>query len=305
MGEPAFFIIGAPKCGTTALASYLSEHPRIFMTVPKEPLFFCTDMPGVRVVRTWRQYYGLFKSADPHALCGEASVLYMYSSEAIGQIKEAFPHAKLLVMLRRPDEMVYSMQRQLLFIGAENRESMRDAWDVEMLRRENRNVPKLCRNPKLLYYRLLARYGEQLTRVFDTFPRDKVHVVFYEDFSRDPRAVYESTLQFLEIPSDERREFPMINAHKDVRSKTLKLAMRWTFHKLHEWRLAVEDRTGLDASKLYVHKPITNLMAKANRKSRTKPPLDEALRREIVLAYRDDIKLLSSITGRNLDEWMK
>ncbi|MFP3938560.1 MAG: sulfotransferase [Phycisphaerae bacterium] len=46
MRKPNFFIIGAPKCGTTALHHYLSEHPRVFMSQPKEAGFLCADIPG-------------------------------------------------------------------------------------------------------------------------------------------------------------------------------------------------------------------------------------------------------------------
>ncbi len=40
MTLPNFLIIGAPKCGTTSLYAYLSQHPQVFMSVPKEPTFF-------------------------------------------------------------------------------------------------------------------------------------------------------------------------------------------------------------------------------------------------------------------------
>ena len=45
--QPDFFIVGAPKCGTSALAGYLREHPDCFMCWPKEPLFFCEDLAGI------------------------------------------------------------------------------------------------------------------------------------------------------------------------------------------------------------------------------------------------------------------
>ena len=44
MCKPDFFIIGAPKCGTTALATYLAEHPNIQLSDPKEPHYFCKDL---------------------------------------------------------------------------------------------------------------------------------------------------------------------------------------------------------------------------------------------------------------------
>ena len=40
---PNFFIVGAPKCGTTALYEYLSSHPDVFLCDPKEPNYFSCD----------------------------------------------------------------------------------------------------------------------------------------------------------------------------------------------------------------------------------------------------------------------
>ena len=34
------FIVGAPRCGTTTLAAFLKEHPRICYPLVKEPHFF-------------------------------------------------------------------------------------------------------------------------------------------------------------------------------------------------------------------------------------------------------------------------
>ena len=41
---PTFMIVGAPKCGTTALYEYLQTHPQIFISDPKEPLYFAEDL---------------------------------------------------------------------------------------------------------------------------------------------------------------------------------------------------------------------------------------------------------------------
>lgn len=43
MIKPNFFIVGAPKCGTTSLAHWLAGHPQVFMSPVKEPHFFNTD----------------------------------------------------------------------------------------------------------------------------------------------------------------------------------------------------------------------------------------------------------------------
>ncbi len=44
MPWPNFFIVGAPKCGTTSLYHYLKQHPEIYMSSLKEPRFFAPDL---------------------------------------------------------------------------------------------------------------------------------------------------------------------------------------------------------------------------------------------------------------------
>ena len=78
--KPNFFIVGAPKCGTTALASYLNEHSKIFVSNPKEPHYFATDFPRYRLYDSLKQYLDIFNDAkSENVAIGEASVFYMYS----------------------------------------------------------------------------------------------------------------------------------------------------------------------------------------------------------------------------------
>ena len=46
-----FFVIGAPKCGTTSLYHYLGAHPEIHMSPIKEPAFFLAPDPERVVLR--------------------------------------------------------------------------------------------------------------------------------------------------------------------------------------------------------------------------------------------------------------
>lgn len=43
MALPTFFIIGAPKAGTTALYAALLTHPQLYLSPVKEPKFFLCD----------------------------------------------------------------------------------------------------------------------------------------------------------------------------------------------------------------------------------------------------------------------
>ena len=83
---PNFFIVGGPKCGTTAMVEYLRTHPDVFISEPKEPNYLADDMPGMKYVDTEEEYLNLFKKAGSNKVIGDASIFYMFSKEAIKNI---------------------------------------------------------------------------------------------------------------------------------------------------------------------------------------------------------------------------
>ena len=114
--NPNLFILGAPKCGTTSLYTYLREHPNIFFSHIKGPHYFATDFENYRSVKTKVDYANLFSEANAqHSIIGEASVLYLYSENAIKGIYNDNPNAKLIIMLRNPIEVVQSWHAQMLW----------------------------------------------------------------------------------------------------------------------------------------------------------------------------------------------
>ena len=128
MSIPDFVIVGAPKCGTTALASYLDGHPRIFLSRVKEPNYFCFDAPGLRVVDRLETYSGLFTPAQPGQLCGEASTAYLFSHAAVPAILESNPAARIIVLVRNPLEMVVAHHHEKLHHFEENEPDFEIAW---------------------------------------------------------------------------------------------------------------------------------------------------------------------------------
>jgi hypothetical protein len=86
---PNLFIVGAPKCGTTSLHYWLSQHPEIFMSEPKEPKFFCTDFHRKAdnshhkkvnkfKYRDLRDYLDIFKEEKKQSITGGLSTRYFY-----------------------------------------------------------------------------------------------------------------------------------------------------------------------------------------------------------------------------------
>ena len=89
MSLPDFFIIGAPKSGTTALHAALADHPQLFLSSVKEPKYFLCDGPPPRYggpgdahsYREWvwrrEDYERLFDAAPAGALRGESTPFYL------------------------------------------------------------------------------------------------------------------------------------------------------------------------------------------------------------------------------------
>lgn len=218
---PAAYIIGAPKCGTTALAQYLSEHPSVSISRPKEPHYYSKDLGGLRRCSNDDEYRACF-TPNPHTqMLIEASVWYLYSQTAVASILKARPDARFIVMLRDPVRMLASLHRQLIRALDENEPDFERAWNLSDKRARGEDVPPGCRAPSTLVYTKTAAFGEQVERLFSLVPRDRCLVLFQEEMQADTAAVYRRALDFLDLEDDGRLEFPRINEARRSRSRSL------------------------------------------------------------------------------------
>jgi len=284
---PDFIIGGFLKCGTTALWLYLNEHPRIFVSWPKEPNYFCEDFPWIRAMDTEEEYLRLFAEADlEREIVGEASVRYMYSEVAAERIRERNPDTRFIVMMRNPVDMVYSYHSQRVYEGLEPWDDFAEAW----ARSEEAENP-------FSHYREVGRMGHQVERLLDHFPRDQVHFVLMDEFSADTGGCYRRVLDFLGVPDDGRTEFEPYNRNKRLRWEALS---RFAF-ETPEWIAApilkLKELCGI--SEL----GILHRLHRANVSVEPRPPLDPELARQIADHFEDDVRLLSSLIGRDLSGW--
>ncbi|MCA9836213.1 MAG: sulfotransferase [Trueperaceae bacterium] len=298
--KPNFFIVGAPKCGTTALAQYLSEHPQVFMADPKEPHFFADDLPGHHKAINQKDYLRLFSHAREQKIVGEASVWYLYSDSALKNIKCFNPQAKLLVMLRNPVELVYSMHSQHLYTRNEHEQDFAEAWFLSEKRRQGKAIISTAQDGhKVLQYDEIARLGEQLERLLKLFPRQQVMWIFFDDFKTKPVETYKQVMQFLAIEDLNRKSFPRINSNKRQKYPWLanftERPPQWLVWPLQELkrRFNIQQRFNL-------LKPLRQI----NDVVENRPALSPEMTQIILQHYRDDILKLAQLTGRNLDHWL-
>lgn len=306
MRRPDFFIVGAPKCGTTALHEYLGAHPGVFFSPLKEPHYFADDLPGNRDVTTLPDYHRLFEGARPeHRVAGEASVLYLFSQVALSNIRAYAPQARVVAMVRNPVEMAISLHQQLVYSFYENHKDFATAWAMQDRRRQGHDIPPTCRDAVVLQYQRVCSLGEQVARLYSAFPREQIHLIVFDDLKRLPRATYLKTLEFLGLPDDGRVEFPTVNGQK---THKLKWLGRWLISPpafLNRWRDHIIRDYGTRRSLLSrAVVGVGRMVERLNSAGTRRDPLDAATRARLVAAFRDDVELLSKCIGRNLGrEW--
>lgn len=299
MKKPNFFIVGAPKCGTTALVQYLSTHPDIYMSDPKEPHFFSEEFQ-LPEFTTWEQYLTLFENAEPrHRIVGEASTHYLCAAEAIPKIYNYNPDAKIVAMLRNPVDLVYSYHSQLFYNGGdEDIADFEQAWGLQASRRQGQNIPKLSLNPATLQYGSIGSLGTQVERLLSTFPANQVKVIFFEDFKSSTVEVYQQVLDFLSLDYDGKTEFPRVNANKTHRIKALGTFTQKPPQALVNLAAPVKQMLGLKSFGLM------SALRKTNSQQLERSPLQAEFRSSLVDEFRGEIQKLSDLVNRDLNHWM-
>jgi len=288
---PDFFLVGAPKSGTTSLSEYLRAHPNVLMSEPKEPHFFQTDFQG-RTVTSWSDYEKCFQGRiGDHLKVGEASAGYLVSEDAIPQILAHRPDAKIIVLLRNPADLVYSLHSQRVFDGGENVGEFRKAWSLEKKRLEGKQLPVACVEPKRLLYSRYGLLGKQVQRILEVVPRDQALLAWFEDLVEDPEGVFHQVQEFLGLPIISLNDYYIYNPNKEVRGYRLTRYLH-LLGRLKS-RLGFQKRWGIGP---WVR---IRFLGRATKR----PPLTKAMRSELEEFFAEDIALLEKLTERNLSHW--
>ena len=217
---PNLFIVGAPKCGTTAWAEYLAGHPDIFFPPYKDQCFFALDLPNFRLARTPEEYAAHYAAAGSARIIGDASAMYLFSKAAAAAIRKHDPAAKILIFLRDQEDYLPSLHNQFLREFAEEIEDFETAWRLSG-RRPAGTIPPGCLEPRTLDYAAMGRFAEQVERYLAIFPSEQILVLRFRDWTADPRRAYLSILEFLGVADDGRLHFPPVNPGSTYRSRRL------------------------------------------------------------------------------------
>lgn len=269
---PNFFILGAPKCGTSSLVRWLEAHPQVFVSPIKEPHYYSTDLSN-RSIISEAAYRRLFDGAEPgHLAVGEASTWYLFSREAVPNILQVAPGARFIVMTRDPVEMARSLHHHNLRALNDDERDFARAWALQSVRRGG---------PAFLQYGAACSLGAQVARLLDHVPPDRVLHIPLDGLRADPARHYRRVLAFLGVPDDGREAFPISNPARGHRSKVLQRALR--FGSRMRQILGLRRGTGL---------------ARLNERAGPKSPLEPALRAELDAYFAADQAVLRDSLAR-------
>jgi hypothetical protein len=297
---PDFFIVGHPKCGTTALYEMLRRHPQICMPV-KEPWFFAPDrMPLTSrgYPATLADYLALFDNCTSEDLIGEASPVYLVSHTAADAIAKLRPDARIIAILREPASFLRSLHLQSVQDHVETEKDLRKAIALEGARRQGKEIPRHSVRPHELLYSEHVRYVEQLRRYHAVFAPEQVLVLIYDEFRGDNEATIRRVLRFLEV--DDTVPVELIEANPSVRVRSPQLYE--SVRSVYLGRGSVFRATKTAVKALTPRRLRHDALGVLRRRAfyGQPRPADEALMRELRVRFKDEVVALSEYLSRDL-----
>ncbi len=307
--RPNLFIVGAAKSGTTAMHQYLAAHPDIFMSTYKEPHYFGADLIGARMEQfrgKTDKYLRLFADARDERWRGESSVWYLYSKSAAGEIKQFAPDARIIIMLRSPLEVSYSMFYQSRYTGNEVLPTFEAALDAEAERWQGRQIPRLSHTRHGLFFTAICQYTDMVSRYFDAFGREYVRVIIYDDFKRDTAGEYRKTLEFLGVNPTFTTPFDVVNANKEVRNPAAQKALM----ALGISPMLLKDRlTYLAVTAKWlpmsIRERMLNPVTSAYTRYERRPEMLPETRTRLQKLFLPEMERLSALLDRDLTHWCR
>ena len=311
---PNFFVVGAPKAGTTSLFHYLDQHPQIYMSPIKEPAYFSQeirlenfgadmkeltlrDIPALRQyldgpmidkrfggpVTEWEDYVRLFRGVRTQVAIGEASVCYLWSETAAPLIAAQFPEARILMVLRDPADRAFSHYLQALSSGV-TRSTFRHYVEADLACQSNAFT---LTHPFLAF----GSYYKQVKRYQDLFPEKNIRILFYEDYKRNAHSVLRGIFEFLSVDSSFISD--TTQRYFEPRIPRFQATRGWLTGS-GKWQ---HVRQMVPPSVRRALRPVLF----RRRASLQLEPADRAL---LAQYYRDDILKLGSLLNRDLSSWL-
>jgi hypothetical protein len=284
MTKPNLFIVGAPRCGTRSLYTYLKGHSDIFMSAEKELFFFDSDLRE-RQKMSMEEYLGKFSAASDQKKIGEATASYLRSRYAAQAIKAFNPSAQIIISLRNPVDVMYSLHALALY-GSEPITDFAAALEADAVRTGREKIG----------YREFIDFCEQIPRYFDQFGRENVHIIIYDDLKADATAVGRNTLRFLGVREDSTLRFPRENSNRKIRIPQLEQMLCHPPANLLRLGALIPRQ---------IRQRVRSRLLGLNATTQPREPIDPRVRKLLQAEVAPEVDQLSKLLDRDLSRWYK
>lgn len=212
---PSFLIIGAQKCGTTALYKYLSLHPQII--VPrggrKEIHFFDFDE---RYNKGILFYHSMFPELEIKQISFDASPSYIFYPYVPKRIYEYNKDIKMICLLRNPIERAFSAYQMYKLLYEKDKDWLyKYGTRLGITIKTNKlndesystfhafieeEMDAISKEEKPVY-QILERgyYAKQLRNYYNFFKKEQILIYNTDDLRNSTKEVLDEMQEFLEI----------------------------------------------------------------------------------------------------------
>lgn len=291
---PTFFVVGAAKCGTTSLHSYLDLHPEISMSTVKEPMFFVPeaireDWSFSWIAKTKSEYLALFEANTP--VRGESSTAYTKYPMFPGvpeAIHAEVPDARMVLVVRDPIERASSAWVQLQQTrNSSNRRGNRLASFAEL-------IGSLDSPENYLVWP--GMYMTQIRQYLNFFPKESIMIVDSHELRLNRDSVMRDLFTFIGVNC----EFRSPDFAREINALETKTVERNLYVRLTNSKTL---RTLVDKLPESVRAKAIESVRKPLLKSAEKPVIDSDLRKRLEVHFRPEVEDLREFTGKAFSSW--
>lgn len=302
---PDVFVLGGPKCGTTSLHAWLSQHPDTYLPA-KEPNFLSRDVFDARGVpgalTDWDAYlYRIAPSAEAGKLTGDFTPRTLYSDLALDILADHPAAHRLIALLRNPVDLVFSLHGQMLRQGVERETDFVRAWEAAKARGDDPDAwrDSAGRIDRRLDYPMYGCLGTRLQAWQARVPADRLKVlVLEEDLTHAPQRAFSEVLEFLGL-SPQPVDLTRRNERVELRSASIHRAMV----RLRQGALHTRAAVGLPVR--HGTRRGTGLLKLVNRFNLRKSDsgLSPDLRARLAADLADEVAKVEAVLGRPVPAW--
>ena len=200
--KPTFFIVGAQKAGTTSLFNYVRMHPRIKGSQPKEVHYFDGGLnPGndnyLKGDNWYKAHFPLISKSVDHI--GEASPSYLYCNKVAARIHSYSSNAKIIIILRTPEERAISHFLHSRRKGFEKRDMLTAFTEEKDMLLSGRSFTLGTHEYFNHSYLSRGLYAFQIQKYTEIFSHKHTLILTSNELFKNPNQTVRKTFEFLNV----------------------------------------------------------------------------------------------------------